>query len=117
MNDLKDRTKQFALDVIQFCSRLPSKPEYKIIRYQLIRCATSVGANYRSACRAKSRLDFIAKMAIVEEEVDEALYWMELLEALGVNEADMLRRLKDEAAQLTAIVVASKKTARAGLER
>ena len=56
-------------------------------------------------------------MAIVEEEVDEALYWMELLEALGVNEADMLRRLKDEAAQLTAIVVASKKTARAGLER
>ena len=74
MNDLKDRTKQFALDVIQFCSRLPSKPEYKIIRYQLIRCATSVGANYRSACRAKSRLDFIAKMAIVEKEVDEALY-------------------------------------------
>ena len=117
MNDLKDRTKQFALDVMKFCSGLPLKPEYKSIRYQLIRCATSVGANYRSACRAKSKLDFIAKMAIVEEEADESLYWLELLEALGVNEADLLRRLKDEAAQLTAIVVASKKTARAGLAR
>ena len=117
MNDLKNRTKQFALDVMEFCSGLPSKPEYNIIRYQLIRCATSVGANYRSACRAKSKLDFIAKMAIVEEEADEALYWMELLEALGLNAADVLRRLKDEASQLTAIVVASKKTARAGLGR
>lgn len=107
--DLKDRTKRFALNVIGLCSRLPSRPELSIIGRQLIRSATSVGANYRAACRAKSRADFLAKLSIVEEETDESMYWMELLESLGLNE---LPQLKAEADQIVAIIVASKKTVR-----
>ena len=67
MDDLKERTRKFALDVIRFCSSLPNTQEFWILNRQLIRCATSVGANYRSSCRAKSRADFIAKLSIVEE--------------------------------------------------
>jgi four helix bundle protein len=113
--DLKDRTKKFAVDVIRFCSRLPREQEFRVIGNQLIRCASSVGANYRSASRAKSKLDFIAKLGIVEEEADEACYWLELIEGLGMTEAKETVALKAEANQLVAIVVASKKTARANL--
>ena len=115
MNDLQDRTKKFALDVIRLCTRLPQKQEYWIIGKQLIRSATSVGANYRSACRAKSKADFIAKLSIVEEEADESIYWLELLEELKVQDPE-LPRLKDEGNQLVAITVASKKTARGNVE-
>jgi len=117
MHDLKERTKRFALDIIRLCAALPRKQELLVISRQLMRCATSVGANYRSAQRAKSRADFIAKLAIVEEEADECLYWLELLEALGAASEAELRRLRDEADQLVAIVVASKKTARGNCER
>lgn len=117
MNDLKERTKQFALDIIRLCSALPRKQEFLVISKQLMRCATSVGANYRSAQRAKFRADFIAKLAIVEEEADECLYWLELLEALEAASEAELQRLRDEADQLVAIVVASKKTARGNCER
>jgi four helix bundle protein len=112
MIDLKERTKRFALDTIRFCTALPRTEEYRIISRQLLRCATSVGANYRSARRAKSRPDFVAKLAIVEEEADECLYWLELLGELGISSRTELARLSDEANQLVAIVVASKKTAR-----
>ncbi|KPK91034.1 four helix bundle protein [bacterium SM23_31] len=112
MQDLKGRTKKFALDVIRFCSSLPKKEEFFIISKQLIKCSTSVGANYRSACRAKSNKDFISKLSIVEEEADESLYWMELLEELGLNNNDEFQRLKNESDQLVSIIVASKKTAR-----
>ena len=112
MQDLKERTKKFALDVIRFCSSLPKKEEFFIISKQLIKCSTSVGANYRSACRAKSNKDFISKLSIVEEEADESLYWMELLEELGLNNNDEFQRLKNESDQLVSIIVASKKTAR-----
>jgi four helix bundle protein len=115
MNNLQDRTKKFALDVIRLCVRLPQKQEFWIIGKQLIRSATSVGANYRSACRAKSKADFIAKLSIVEEEADESIYWLELLEELKVQEPE-LPRLKDEGNQLVAIMVASKKTARGNVE-
>jgi four helix bundle protein len=81
----------------------------------LIRSATSVGANYRSACRAKSKLDFIAKLAIVEEEADETLYWLELIEELGFKTDEDLKRLKDETNQINSIIVASKRTARKNL--
>jgi len=113
MYDLKDRTKKYALDVIRFCSGLPQKQEYWIISKQLMISATSVGANYRSARRAKSRPDFIAKLSIVEEEADECLYWLELLEALISKPHNELLRLKQEANELLSIIVASKKTARA----
>jgi four helix bundle protein len=112
MNDLQDRTKIFALDVIRFCTTLPKKQEFMIIGKQLMRSATSVGANYRSACRAKSKADFIAKLSIVEEEADESMYWLELLEKLAYEQNRDVARLKDEANQLVAIIVASKKTAR-----
>lgn len=110
--DLQLRTKKFALDVIKFCSILPQKQEYWIISKQLIKSATSVGANYRSACRAKSKADFISKLSIVEEEADECMYWMELIEVLGVNHRIELLRLEKEANELVAICVCSKKTAR-----
>ena len=112
MNDLKSRTKQFALDVIRLTSGLPHRLELQIISRQLIRPATSVAANYRSACRGKSKADFINKLSIVEEEADESALWLELLSDLSAGENATLQRLLDEAGQLTAIMVSSKKTAR-----
>ena len=108
----KNRTKAFAIDVIQFIKSLPRTNSSMIIGKQLFRCATSVGANYRSACRARSRADFIAKMGIVEEECDESMYWMELL--IDINEADpkFVGDLIREADEISSMVVASIKTAR-----
>jgi four helix bundle protein len=112
MENLQDRTKQFALEVFRFCDALPTKPSCWVISKQLMRSASSVGANYRAACRAQSRTDFIAKLSIVEEEADESLFWIEMVEALDLDYSSALHRLKDEANQLVAITVASKKTAR-----
>ena len=117
MNDLKERTKKFALRVIRFCSSLPAKLEFQIIHRQLIRAATSVASNYRAACRGKSRADFINKLGIVEEEADESAFWLELLSELGLQANRELKDLLDEANQLTKIMVTSKKTARAGADR
>jgi four helix bundle protein len=113
VNNLKDRTKRFAVDVIRYCSQLPNKPEYRVVGNQLMRAGTSVGANYRAACRSKSKADFINKLSIVEEEADESEYWLELLAHLPAVNQSELDRLKDEANQLVAIMVQSKKTARA----
>lgn len=88
------------------------KAEFKVISNQLLRAATSVGANYRAACRSKSKADFINKLSIVEEEADECGYWFELLEKLPATGRSDLTRLQDEASQLVAIMVQSKKTAR-----
>jgi len=77
--DLKKRTRAFALRIIKLIESLPSGKSADVIGKQLLRCGTSVGANYRASCRAKSQADFIAKMGIVEEEADESIYWMELL--------------------------------------
>ena len=112
MDDLKERTKRFALDVIRLCSAMPNTQEFWIINRQLIKCATSVGANYRSCRRAKSNADFIAKLSIVEEEADESKYWLELIGELIPTENKELRRLHCEANELTSIFVQSKKTAR-----
>ena len=115
--NLRARTKQFALDCIRLCSTLPNRQEFWIIGKQLLRSATSVGANYRSACRAKSPADFISKMSIVEEEADECQYWLELLEEVWTNgDHPMIKHLEDEAGQLTAIMIQSKKTARHRLD-
>jgi four helix bundle protein len=112
MENLKARTKKFALDTIRFCSKLPQKTEYQIINRQLMRAATSVAANYRSACRGKSKADFINKLSMVEEEADESAFWLELLSDLDAKTNPELTRLQNEASQLVAIMVASKKTAR-----
>ncbi len=112
MNDLKDRTKKFAVDALRFCVKLPKEMEFQIIRGQLVRSASSVGANYRATCRSKSVADFIHKFSIVEEEADESAFWLELLHDLGMTEAPERTRLESEANQLVAIMVTSKKTAR-----
>jgi len=110
--NLKERTKAYALRVMHLVESLPHTRTAEVIGRQLLRAATSVGANYRAACRAKSLADFIAKMGIVEEEADESLYWMELLIDSGLVTQNHLADLMDEGNALVAITVASIKTAR-----
>jgi len=109
---LKERTKQFALRVIRLVNALPRSRVADVIGRQLLRSATSVGANYRAACRARSRAEFVAKLGIVEEEIDESAYWLELLIEAGIVPSARLADLVQEADELTAIIVASRKTAR-----
>ena len=111
-SDLKKRTKQFALRVIRLVNSLPRGQVSDVIGRQLLRAGTSVGANYRSANRAKSPADFIAKMSLVEEEADESVYWMELLTEAGLVKAGKLKALVQEAGELVAIAVSSIGTAR-----
>jgi four helix bundle protein len=110
--DLKERTKKFALEVIKVVEMLPKGKTADIVGRQLMKAGTSVGANYRAACRAKSIADFISQMGIVEEEADETIYWMELLIETGLIQAEYLTPLLDEANQILAITVSSIKTAR-----
>lgn len=112
MQDLKARTKRFALDVIRYCRRLPRGEEFSVIKYQLIKAATSTAANYRASQRAKSKADFINKLGTVEEECDEALFWLECLRELATRPHSELERLIQEANELTAIFVASRRNAR-----
>ena len=115
--NLKSRTKRFGLDVIAFYEELPDEPTFWIVKKQLIRCATSVGANYRSACRGKSTPDFIAKLSIVEEEADEAQYWLEIIGELSPGLRATIEALHREAGEIVAIMIASKKTARSNLQK
>ncbi len=110
--NLKNRTKQFALQVIKVVEGLPSDRTCKVLGNQLLRSGTSVGANYRAVCRAKSTADFIAKFGIVEEEADECGYWLDLLVTAGKLPAKSAAPLLQEAGELTAIAVASINTAR-----
>jgi four helix bundle protein len=108
--ELKTRTKSFALRVIKLAGWLPRDQAARIIGAQMVRSAMSVGANYRAACRAQSRAAFAAKLAIVEEEADETLYWLELLAESGAVKPQRLEELVTEAHELIAIVTASRKT-------
>ncbi len=98
---------------MRLCDAIPDTPAGRVIRGQLLRAGTSVGANYRAACRAKSPADFIAKMGIVEEETDESLFWMELLVEGELLPHERLAELMAEGDELVAIFVASINTARA----
>jgi len=109
---LKARTRLFALAVIRLVEDLPRGRAADVIGNQLLRAGTAVGANYRSACRATSRRDFAAKMGIVEEEADEAQFWLDLVAARGFADADRVGSLRDEAGQLVAIAVSSIRTVR-----
>ena len=111
-DEMKRRTKAFALRIIRLVESLPSSKSADVIGKQLLRCGTSVGANYRASCRAKSAADFIAKMGIVEEEADEVIYWVELLIESGLIERGRVEALLGEANELVAIVVSSIRTAR-----
>ena len=100
------------MDIIGLVESLPNDRVSNVLGNQLLRSGSSVGANYRSANRAKSPADFIAKMGIVEEEADESAYWMDLLEAARRLPATKARPLIQEAGELTAIAIASIRTAR-----
>jgi len=110
--EMKKRTKLFALGIIRLVESLPKERTAEVLGRQLLRSGTSVGSNYRSACRAKSVADFISKMGIVEEETDESLYWMELLIEAGIEVSIKMEALMTEAGELLSITVASIKTAR-----
>ena len=109
--ELKRRTQRFAIDVIKFVEELPPKRSLNVLSNQLLRCSSSVGANYRSACKGKSTADFINKIVIVEEEADESIYWLELMEEAGLVSSKDIFTLKKEANELTAIFTAIGKTA------
>lgn len=111
--ELKARTKQFALRAINLVNALPKSQAGKVLGTQLLRSATSVGANYRAACRARSQADFISKLSIVEEEADESLYWMELIVDSAFIHHGKMEDIMKEANELVAIITASIKTVRA----
>ncbi|MFC0604096.1 four helix bundle protein [Winogradskyella pulchriflava] len=109
---LKNRTQKYAADGWHLCTKFPLSREYNAFCNQLIRCSSSVGANYRAACRAKSDADFINKLKIVEE-ADESMYFLELLLQVSNKEHEEIKRLHKEGNELLAIVVTSIKTMRA----
>jgi four helix bundle protein len=110
--ELKQRTKQFALRVIRLTSALPQDAVGRTMAGQLVRCGTSVGANYRAACCGRSRADFAAKLAIVEEEADESAYWLELIVEADLLPEPRVQPLHQEALELCRIFAASRITAR-----
>ena len=109
---LKERTKRFALQIIRLCRTLPRSQEASIICRQLLRSATSVGANYRAVCRARSTPDFVSKLSIVLEEADESLFWIELLLESGAAKVEKIEFVRKEANELVSIFVASLRTAK-----
>ena len=109
-NMFKQRTKKLALRVIQVVQSLPEHQTANVLGKQLVRSGTSVGANYRAACRAKSPADMIAKLSIVEEEADETGYWLELLIEAGIMPKTALANLIQETDEITAMIVASIRT-------
>ena len=108
---LQKRTKRFALEIIRLVDTLPKNKSADVLGRQLLRSATSVAANYRAACRGRSKAEFIAKLGIVVEEADESLFWLELMKEAGLVPPERLHPLIQEANELTAIFVASRKTA------
>lgn len=110
--ELKARTKQFALRILNLADTLPNTAIGKLIKGQIIRCGTSVASNYRASCRARSHADFIAKLGIVEEEADESAFWMEVIIDRKLLQKELVEPLLNEAYDLVAIMVSSKKTAR-----
>ena len=109
--ELKKRTKEFALRAMRLARALPKRTDARAIADQLVRCATSVGANYRAACRARSKAEFVAKLGIVEEEADESAFWLELIVEGALMKKAMVQALLDEANEIVAIIAASRKSA------
>jgi four helix bundle protein len=110
-DELKARTKRFALRVMTLVDVLPNTVIGRVIANQIMRSATSVGANYRGACRARSRAEFISKIGVVEEEADETAFWLELIIDSKIRRIKQITPLLDEANELVAIMAASRKSA------
>ncbi len=109
---LRDRTRQFATRVVRLFRALPHTGDAEVLGKQLLRSGTSVGANYRAACRARSKREFIAKIGVVLEEADESVYWLEMMYENKIVPPQKLELLLKEARELTAIFTASEETAR-----
>lgn len=109
---LRQRTKRFALRIIRLFKSLPRSAEAQVMGKQLLRSGTSVGANYRSAGRARSRAEFVSKISIVVEEADETVFWLECLVESGTVKEELVRDLMKEANELVAIFAASLRTAK-----
>ena len=107
------KTKNFAISIINYCNTLRSSQATKVISYQLIRSATSTGANYRAVCRSRSKAEFFSKLSITLEEADESQYWLEILDSLQLNnDRAELKRLQDEIAQIVSILTVARKNLR-----
>jgi four helix bundle protein len=111
--ELEKRTKQFAIRIIKFAATLPYGKVGDVIRYQLVKAGTSVGANYREANRAESRNDFIHKIGIVEKEASESQYWLEICDEVKLGDAEQRKWLLAESGELVAIFTSSGRTAKA----
>ncbi len=110
--ELKNRTKQFAIAIVRFVRTLPHTTDCTVIGRQLLRAGTSVAANYRAACRARSKSDFISKITIIEEEADESLFWLEMLTEIEIASSPTSEKLMKEASELTAIFTSAGRTAK-----
>ncbi|HYK89321.1 MAG TPA: four helix bundle protein [Acidobacteriota bacterium] len=113
--EFSNRTKRFGLRIFRLVSQLPHAATNCVIAKQLLASGTTVGANYRAACRARSRADFIGKLKIAEEEWDESLYWLELMTEGGILRTEGVASLVKEGEEILSLLVASIKTARRGL--
>ena len=111
-DSLKRRTKEFAKRIIELCRVLPNNREGRMIGNQMFSSGTSVAANYRAACRGRSRAEFIAKLGIVEEEADETLFWLEIIDEMEFGDMDVVQPLMTESDEIIAIMVSSIKTAK-----
>jgi four helix bundle protein len=114
-DDLKKRTKQFALRILKLVAALPSNVQGRAIGNQLVRAGTAVAANYRAACRGRSKAEFIAKLGTVEEEADESAFWMELIIEAELLKAQKVQPLLAEAIELTKIMARSRISASTAL--
>ena len=116
-DDLKRRTKEFALRILKLATALPNTVQGRTIAGQLVRAGTAVGANYRASCRARSKPEFVAKIGIVEEEADESAFWMELIIESGLLKVKLVQPLLDEANELARIMASSRISARQRLNQ
>ena len=114
--ELKEKTKRFALRIIRLFRALPAFPESRVIGYQLLRSGTSVGANKRAVCRSRSPAEFLSKLSIDIEEVDETAFWLELPTEANLVGSDRLQDLISETNQLPAIFATSRQTAKKGVK-
>jgi four helix bundle protein len=113
---LKQRTKSFALIVLRLIDKVPNTHSGQVVGRQLAKSATSVGANYRACCNARSRVEFVAKLGVVVEEIDEVMYWLELISGSHLQPAAEVIPVSTEASELRAIFGKSLGTARANLK-
>jgi|SRR6478672_3748301 len=110
--DLRNRTKAFAVRIVKMYRTLPYKPDAQVLGKQLLRCGTAVAANYRAACRSRSKAEWIAKIGIVVEQADESVFWLEMLTDCEIVPSEKIARLLRKAHELSALFTASQRTAR-----